>query len=127
MISLCPNFIRKAIIAATLITGMAREPEARAQSRIAFDVASVKPAVRPGRGLVICLVPCTPGERLTIQGTRVDIRKMSMSELVKRAYRVKSYQVSGPEWMRTVRFDIMAKTPEGSGAERIPEMLQTLP
>src|SRR5947208_14535718 len=51
---------------------------------------------------------------------------MPISELLIRAYRIKPYQLSGPEWMRKQRFDIMAKTPEGASAERLPEMLQTL-
>ena len=51
---------------------------------------------------------------------------MPIGELLIRAYRIKPYQVSGPESMRKQRFDIMAKTPEGASADRLPEMLQTL-
>ncbi len=48
----------------------------------AFDVASVKPAADPGRLPVDCFVPCSPGERLTVEGARVDIRYMSLSKLI---------------------------------------------
>jgi len=117
------NRIALVLALAALIVGT-NAPAAPA--KIAFEVASVKPAVRPGRGPVICFVPCTPGERLTVQGNRVDIRYMSINELLIRAYRVKPYQVSGPEWMRNARFDIIAKIPEGVPADRIPEMLQSM-
>src|ERR1700727_330123 len=78
-----------------------------------FDGPSVKPAADPGRLPVICLVPCSPGERLTVEGARVDIRYMSLWRLILTAYRLKTYQLSGPDWMKTQRFDILAKIPEG--------------
>jgi uncharacterized protein (TIGR03435 family) len=42
------------------------------------------------------------------------------------AYRVKLYQLSGPEWMSTERYDISAKLPEGVPPEKLPEMVQSL-
>jgi uncharacterized protein (TIGR03435 family) len=39
---------------------------------------------------------------------------------------VEAYQVSGPEWMATSRFDVLAKLPDGATKEQIPEMLQSL-
>ena len=39
-----------------------------------FEVASVKPAGGPDRQPAICLVPCAPGGRLTVEHLRVDIR-----------------------------------------------------
>ena len=93
---------------------------------IAFDVASVKPAVPPERQGIICLVPCSPGERLGVEHSRVDIRYMSVNQLILTAYRIKPYQLSGPDWMRTERFDIAAKMPDGASKDQIPEMLQAL-
>src|SRR5271154_1013421 len=101
----------------------AQDPDAQAS---AFDVASVKPAADPGMVPMICLVPCSPGERLTVEGARVDIRYMSLSRLILTAYRLKPYQLSGPDWMKTQRFDIMAKVPEGVSKDKVPEMLQAL-
>src|SRR5262245_612343 len=95
-----------------------------AQPRPAFEVASIKIARNSG-GPPICFVPCT-GERLTINGARVDIRYMSLYQLIVRAYRIKQYQPSGPNWMTSQRFDIAAKMPDGSSKDQIPEMLQTL-
>jgi uncharacterized protein (TIGR03435 family) len=39
---------------------------------------------------------------------------------------VKPYQITGPDWMSTTRFDIIAKMPEGSKKEDAPKMLQSL-
>jgi uncharacterized protein (TIGR03435 family) len=75
---------------------------------------------------MICLVPCSPGERLTVEGARVDIRYMSLWRLILTAYRLKTYQLSGPDWMKTQRFDILAKLPEGGSKDQVPEMLQSL-
>jgi uncharacterized protein (TIGR03435 family) len=91
-----------------------------------FEVASVKTAVQPERGPVFCLVPCSPGERLTLVGQRVDIRFMSLHKVIYTAYRLKPYQVKGPDWIETQRFDIIAKIPANASADQIPEMLQAL-
>ena len=92
----------------------------------AFDVASVKAAADPGRVPMFCIIPCTPGERMTVEGGRVDIRFMPLTKLIVTAYRIKPYQLAGPDWMRNERFDIMAKLPEGASKDQIPEMLQAL-
>jgi uncharacterized protein (TIGR03435 family) len=99
---------------------------ANAQSP-AFEVVSIKAAVHLGRLPMICLTPCTPGERLSVDGSRVDIRFMSLYRLMLTAYRIQPYQLSGPDWMRnSQRFDIMAKIPDGVSKDEVPEMLQAL-
>jgi uncharacterized protein (TIGR03435 family) len=50
----------------------------------------------------------------------------TLKRLVERAYNVKPFQVTGPEWMENVRFDITAKYPENSRNEDRPAMLRTL-
>jgi uncharacterized protein (TIGR03435 family) len=42
------------------------------------------------------------------------------------AYRMKAYQITGPDWLASERFDIVAKIPEGARPAQIPEMLQAL-
>jgi uncharacterized protein (TIGR03435 family) len=39
---------------------------------------------------------------------------------------VKDYQVVGPEWVASDRWDITAKLPAGSNSDQVPEMLQNL-
>jgi len=63
---------------------------------------------------------------VNVDAARVDFSDASLAELIRDAYRVKLYQVSGPEWITTTRFDVMAKLPEGAKADQVPEMLQAL-
>jgi len=64
-----------------------------------FEVASVKPATESKHGL-------------WYTGDRVQILGLSLHELIAAAYRVKDYQVVGPGWIDSARFDIVAKLPE---------------
>ena len=63
---------------------------------------------------------------MTIDHGRVDIGGMPLTALIQTAYRTRQGQVTGPDWMNTTRFDILAKMPEGSTEEQVPEMLQAL-
>src|ERR1700681_2549902 len=63
---------------------------------------------------------------MSIDAARVDIGSMSLAELIPVAFAVKPYQVSGPDWMKENRFDILAKMPEGATKEQVPQMLQAL-
>ena len=49
-----------------------------------------------------------------------------MRDFLSSAYRVKLYQIVGPEWIATERYDINAKLPAGTSASKLPEMLQAL-
>ncbi len=89
----------------------------------AFEVASVKPAAPLDRSQMLS------GQMhvgMKIDAARVDIGGMSLADLIRVAYRVKPYQVSGPDWMAPERFDVLAKMPEGATREQVPEMLQAL-
>ena len=41
-------------------------------------------------------------------------------------YKVELYQISGPDWITTSRFDVQATLPAGATKAQIPEMLQAL-
>ena len=63
---------------------------------------------------------------MTVTDARVSISYMSLAELLRRAFRVEPYQLSGPEWLDELRFDIQATIPLGSTRDQVPAMLQTL-
>jgi uncharacterized protein (TIGR03435 family) len=89
----------------------------------AFEVATIKPAQLPAPAQIAA------GKMhigMNVDGARVDIGALSLADLIRIAYRVKSYQVSGPEWMATQRFDVMGKIPDGVSKDLVPEMLQAL-
>jgi uncharacterized protein (TIGR03435 family) len=88
-----------------------------------FEVASVKPAAPLDRSQILS------GQMhvgMKIDAARVDIGSMSLADLIRVAYRVKPYQISGPDWMASERFDVLAKLPEGASSGQVPEMLQAL-
>ena len=112
--------ISLALAAAALITAPIRAQNAPAP---AFEVATIKPANLPSPG------QAAAGKMhigMMIDGARVDIGALSLTDLIRTAYRVKPYQVAGPSWMTTTRFDVMAKIPEGVSKDQVPEMLQSL-
>ncbi|MGA2270265.1 MAG: TIGR03435 family protein [Bryobacteraceae bacterium] len=89
----------------------------------AFEVASVKPAGPLDAGQL------RSGQRhvgMSIDAARVDIGSLSLADLIRIAYRVKPNQISGPDWMASERFDVLAKLPEGASRDQVPEMLQAL-
>jgi uncharacterized protein (TIGR03435 family) len=68
----------------------------------------------------------TPHQGTNIDGARVDIGSATLLQLIITAYALKPYQVSGPDWMNSARFDILAKMPDGATKGQVPEMLQSL-
>lgn len=103
------------ILAALICTGFASAQNPAGAS--AFEVDSVKP-VEPR--------PVVFRGEMHVDGARVDMRRMSLAELVRAAYAVKAYQVSGPDWIGTARYDIVAKMPEGATKEQVPAMVKSL-
>src|SRR3954454_18508307 len=83
-----------------------------------FDVASVKAAAP-------C---CAAGQwrESKVGPDRVDLRYVTLKYCLALAYRMKEFQVSGPQWLGETRFDIVAKGPEGTKPEQLPEMMQAL-
>lgn len=87
-------------------------------SPLSFEVASVKPAAP-------C---CAPGQwRESKAGVdRIDFPNISLRWCIAFAYRVKEYQISGPAWLGSLKFDILAKGSEGTRHEQLPDMMQAL-
>jgi uncharacterized protein (TIGR03435 family) len=84
----------------------------------AFEVASVKPAPPPGQNGISSSMNVSPG-RLTC--TNVTLRK-----LIVRAYSLKDYQVTGPDWINTELYSILASMPADTTGDDLLEMLQGL-
>ena len=61
-----------------------------------------------------------------VDNSQADYTYMSLKDLIANAYDVKPYQITGPDWMATARFDIVAKLPEGASKDDAPRMLQSL-
>ena len=96
---------------------------APAAAPLAFEVASIK---KPALSLQDQAMSGKLHVGMKVDGARVDFGSMSLADLIAQAYKVKSFQISGPDWMKTERFDIMAKLPEGATKDQVPQMLQAL-
>jgi uncharacterized protein (TIGR03435 family) len=111
-------------VAIPVILGITNAAELRAQAEsvLKFEVASVKPSPPlqlPLRG------PVRMG--MSVDAAHVDIRLMSLRDLIIVAYRIRPYQFPGaPDWMTTEVFDIVATIPAGVSRASVPEMLQSL-
>ena len=89
----------------------------------AFEVATIKPAP-PLDPAKIAAGQLHIG--MKTDAGHVDIGFLSLSDLIRLAYKIKPYQLSGPDWLSSTRWDILAKVPDGASADQVPEMLQTL-
>ena len=86
-----------------------------------FEVASI----RPGAPFSMELLR-SGGIGMKVEPGRVVIRSWSLADLLGAAYRVRTDQIDGPDWMGGARFDVQATLPAGATAEQVPEMLQAL-
>ncbi len=55
-----------------------------------------------------------------------NFTNVTFENLLEHAYSVKRYQVTGPDWIDTAMFDIVAKMPAGATEKQVPIMLQNL-
>jgi uncharacterized protein (TIGR03435 family) len=84
---------------------------------LSFEVASIKPSAPRPPGQY-------PGNSPGID--RINFRYVTLWYSISYAYGVKSYEMSGPDWLKDTRYDIVAKGREGTRREQLPEMMQTL-
>jgi len=109
------------ILAATIF-GALLTVAAGAQTAPAFDVASIRVAQgtagREGMHAMPSSIKTEPGV--------VTMRSASFRSVVRWAYNVVDFQVTGPDWMDQQRYDIVAKTPAGASDEQLRLMMRTL-
>jgi uncharacterized protein (TIGR03435 family) len=87
-------------------------------ARLAFEVASVKPADPDSRrGLDFRTAP----------GGSLTVTNLTLQALIQEAFGVKRYQIAGgPKWMDSDRFDIAAKAAGDPDRKQMMAMLRTL-
>jgi uncharacterized protein (TIGR03435 family) len=87
-----------------------------AAQRPTFEVASVRPNASGESG----------GEFTVRPGGQLAVRNMTVKDLLRNSFGFEDYRiVSGPDWMTRDRFDIAARTPDGTDGQ-IREMVQSL-
>jgi uncharacterized protein (TIGR03435 family) len=101
-----------------LLLSVAATLFAQSPAKVEFEVASVKP--------MEATADPSMQAGVHVDGSQVHLTHMSMKDLVRVAFRVKFYEVAGPEWMAGERYDISAKIPENATREQVPAMLHAL-
>jgi uncharacterized protein (TIGR03435 family) len=106
------------LFAATAAFGQAADSPAPA-----FDVASVK-ASQPGQ-------PGAGGGRgrrdnIQVSPGTVTMRNVSLKSSIRWAWHVSEFQVSGPDWLDSERYEIAGKAPGPATEEQLRLMMQTL-
>jgi uncharacterized protein (TIGR03435 family) len=98
----------------TLTLAILALPAAFAQSP-AFDAATIKISQAT-----------TGGADTRPRGNRVSYIHTTLKTALGRAYDLKGYQIVGPPWITTDRYDMVANGPAGTSSADIPLMLQNL-
>jgi uncharacterized protein (TIGR03435 family) len=116
--------MQRAILGAGLIifTSCAAFGQAAAEPPT-FEVASVKPAEPQATGRISVGMRGGPG---TPDPGQITYTNVSLKNVLMNAYGVKGYQINGPKWLDSERFDIVAKIPKGATKETFKLMLQNL-
>ena len=99
-----------------------------AQTKPSFEVATIKPAAPLDMAKMVAAMQ-SGGKMpvgMNISGSQAEYKYLPLKELIAAAYGVKSYQITGPDWMATTRFDIVAKMPTGATKADAAKMLQAL-
>src|SRR3984885_4638386 len=113
-----PFRMRHAILVVLIL---AASVHAQPTGTLTFDVATVKPAAPPEPGKPMMIgIRGGPGSADPGQISANVTLKM----LVTNAYDVKSYQITGPPWLDSERYDIIAKVPAGATKDQVELMWQ---
>src|SRR5579863_771838 len=93
-----------------------------AQSQVSqageFEAVSVRPHISSG----------APVEPAGIEEDKAIVRidNLSLRRLIGIAYRVKGFQIAGPNWLETNTFDIVAKLPTNYQHDQLPALMQKM-
>lgn len=94
-----------------------------AQGSPTFEAASIKPAdIEPGGGYT----SWSKGGPGTDDPTRIDYHNTSLSDLICQAYSIEHYQVVGPDWLATERYQLAATLSKGTTKDQFRIMIRNL-
>lgn len=118
--------MRRTMVGACLaVAGLGVALAQTPDEQMTFEVASVKPSAPMSMGPGRFMMGSRGGPGTSDPG-HVTYNNLTLKSLVVTAFGVKNYQISGPSWMDSERFDITAKVPAGATKDQIKFMLQNL-
>jgi len=88
----------------------------RPPAKPTFEVATVRP-LDPNSSVLV---------GMSSDPSIVRYGNLTLRDAVRGAYKVRDFQIVGPDWMSTARFNVDAKLPAGASTDQIPEMFQSL-
>ena len=94
-----------------------------AENSPTFEVASVKPAAPIAGNRIMVMMRGGPGSP---DPGQITYSNVTVKNLLMNAYGVKGFQISGPGWLDSERYDIVAKLPRGATKAEFMAMLQNL-
>ena len=114
--------LARLVFGAAAVLFIAGAVHGQSPQRLEFEVASIRTSIPLDQQIA------TRQFRVgaTITDSRVDLRSVSMLDLIATAYRMKPTQITGPDWIRIERYDVQATYPPGATKEQMPEMMQAL-
>src|ERR1035441_2363368 len=102
-----PRLIGMALAVTVALASAQTNPAARPE----FAVASIKPNSTGGCENFVRYLP----------GGRLSAENVALRTLIRSAYRVRNFQISGgPAWMNTDGFDVLAKAEDGTSQDQLP-------
>ena len=99
-----------------------------APGNLAFEVATVKPSPPLDMAKLREQIQAGKMPRFGphVSASQAEYIYMPLRDLIANAFQVKTYQINGPAWLATERFDIVAKIPDGASKDDAPKMLEAL-
>ena len=107
------------------LLALATIPAVRSQSAQKFEVVSIRRAVVPPNPNGVPVFD-TVGGVGTSSPERITYRATWITRLISEAYGVRSDDISGPAWLSTDRYDIIANIPPGTTKDDFKLMLADL-
>jgi uncharacterized protein (TIGR03435 family) len=96
-----------------MVAGIALVASGSAQ--VSFEVASIRPNISG-----------ESGSSSQTQNGRFIGRNQNLRDLIEHAYDVMEWQITGPAWILSERFDVTAKPPAGVSGDQFEAMMQNL-
>jgi uncharacterized protein (TIGR03435 family) len=90
------------------------------QASKSFEVATVKRLLQPSPG------SNTGGGPGYSDPSRWWRSNVTLASLLVEAFRIQGHAIVGPDWLRSTRYEIIAKVPPGASRDDVPLMLQRL-
>jgi uncharacterized protein (TIGR03435 family) len=117
--------MRRALLSAGITVFACASAFGQATDRLTFEVASVKPSppIVPGSPAYFGPPRGGPG---TPDPGRITWSNATLMRVIMTAYDMKAYQINGPAWLDTERYEIAVKVPVGATKEQVDVMWQNL-